>query len=126
MSYYSKIKIALTEYDYDKVQQGCHKALDSDKYREQFKKLFQNRWEFVKDNEDNVYIIIVNDSVQWDTSNPAVSYMADFLKKNRHSFIRVGEDVGDIEVDILNEDEDGVDVIFDEILSVNTEIITNM
>jgi hypothetical protein len=63
--------------------------------------------------------------IKWYISYPEIALVEDYLSKHRHSFIRIGEAMDDIEIDNKSEDEWGCDEEFEWFLEVQSIINTD-
>ncbi len=124
MAIYSSIKIALSGQGFKDLLKDRTEAFKGTE-RLIFDDKFLRHTTELKDNDNDSYFIISNDCIVWDTASPEVKFMDGFLRNHRHSFIRIGEEAGDIITDIMSDDKDGCDEMFEGILDVRSEILVS-
>lgn len=67
---------------------------------------------------DETYVMTSVDCFKWYSEYDEIDFVERFLNKHRHSFIRIGETVEDIEIDNKSWDEWGSDEEFEWMLDV--------
>ncbi len=73
---------------------------------------------------DEQYVLMRADLVKWDSySDVGVEVTENFIRDKRHSFVRIGEDNCDVEIDIKTDDSRGCDEEFDYWLGVERKIV---
>ena len=115
MGYYSEVSITLWKPDFDEMYKGA-----SAEIRESINDKFNiTKWE----TPDEEYINLHSkDTIKWYDSYTDVSYIMNFIKDIRHSFIELGEDYGDVTYEFKCEDDRGVDDEFYNFGYVHKEI----
>ena len=135
MSYLSKVGIAIYRADFDAIKKSI--ALNDDT----IKALWESAEVSVLPSENDrcvnmlaeerclepdAYVVLMWDWIKWYEEFPEVSFIMDAMHKLHHySYIRIGEETGDVEQDSrLGEWEDGVEVdyMFDSIINVSADI----
>ena len=107
MGYYSKVAIALNEDHWKQLVERVKKAdLNND-----WLKRFVNNPRGVMETPDEKYVLLTTEC-KWCTLFPEIHLIESFLRRHRHSFIRIGESTDDIETDFMVEDDEGVDEEF--------------
>ena len=115
MGYRSDVAFVLCKYDFDRLVDEM-KVVDS------------SMAECLVDNAkymttpDEVYVKSTFEWYKWYDEYKEVDLINKFLSKTRHTFVRIGEDADDTVVDIVSEDERGVDEEFYYMLWVDRKI----
>lgn len=136
MSYLSKVGIAMYKADFDAIKKAIAKNDDHTT-----KALLESAEVSVLPSENDrcvnmlaedrclepdAYVVLMWDWMKWYEEFPEVRFIMDAMHKLHHySYIRIGEETGDVEQDSrLGEWEDGVEVdyMFDSIINVSADI----
>ena len=120
MGYRSDIRIVLTEQDFNKLIDLLEKEIENPYLAQTFKSSMETMT-----TPDDVYVMFGVNDIKWYSSYPEVSLTEKFLNNHRHSFARIGEDIGDTEVNMLTCDEDGEDEEFYNFLWVQRDFDTD-
>ena len=136
MSYLSKVGIAMYKADFDAIKKAIAKNDDHTT-----KALLESAEVSVLPSENDrcvnmlaedrclepdAYVVLMWDWMKWYEEFPEVRFIMDAMHKLHHySYIRIGEETGDVEQDIHPGDrEDGVEIdyMFDSIINVSADI----
>ena len=118
MGYRSTVALVLTKSDYEELEKKYTSG--SIPEASSLMDVFDYKGEF--STPDETYVGLYADWIKWYTDYGEIAAVEDFIRDVRHSFVRVGEDLEDIEKDVNVSDENGVDEEFYDFLSVETRI----
>ena len=113
MGYASKVAFVLTKEDHEALMEKLNKVDDY---------ILKDFVTSKMTTPDDVYVKTETPWCKWNYGREIVDITEDFLKEVRHSFIRIGEENGDIEVSRKSEDDRGVDEEFEYFLEPIVEI----
>ena len=119
MLYTSMVALVLWEHDFNDLE-----SLLAEQKLKPAKEIFGKIGRFKT--PDETYVCMYSDWMKWDPDNiPEIGVIKDMMRSLRHSFIRIGDEVGDVEVDCESEDYRGVDEEFDlgNLIDVNTSLV---
>ena len=135
MSYLSKVDIAIYRADFDAIKKSIARNDDTTKA------LWESAEVSVLPSENDrcvnmlaeerclepdAYVVLMWDWMKWYEEFPEVSFIMDAMHKLHHySYIRIGEETGDVEHDSrLGDWENGIEVdyMFDSIINVSADI----
>lgn len=117
MAYLSKVAFVLWKPDYDEL---CAELNNVSGGSEFFRYIKEPQY---MTTPDETYVKAeFNGWVKWYDGEPLINCISNFLSRVRHSFIRIGEENGDIEIDNEVSDDRGIDEEFDYFLTVSVDI----
>ena len=113
----SKVALVLWEPDYEELEARLRNNCDA-----QTCDVFDEYGVF--ETPDEKYVCLYADYTKWNTWDDytAESFVMSFIKDIRHSYIRVGESVDDIDIDFKTWDDRGSDEEFENFLSTDRSI----
>ncbi len=117
--YYSTVALVLWQPDFDDLR-----SLLNEQELKQPEDIFTKIGYLTT--PDETYVCLYSRSIAWDTvNNKEINVISEMMRSLRHSFIRIGDEVGDVEESFESEDFRGVDEEFESgnLIGVNTQMV---
>ncbi len=98
MGYYSDVAIAVQKKDYFKLKQAMSSLISDTELKNKSLNLIEAAQKTEIQIDKEKYVVLKWQSIKWYNDFEEISFIEKFLKKiPRHDFIRIGEEMDDIE-----------------------------